>query len=85
MVGLNGRIPGQIASGIRVGATEVGVVAAGYTIVARVLPAQIPTVNRRCAIIGDYYFGIKSVIPLVIDHILTGSVSCGGERKCSQR
>ena len=78
MVWLDGAIPTEISSGVRIVAREGGVVTTGNAIIAVVLPINIPSVDSASIGIGYFYDGRKSVVPLVGNYILATSVSLGG-------
>lgn len=80
MFGLDGFVPAQIAGGVRVGATENGIVVAGHAVIARVLPANRPTIDWAGAVVGYSYFSCKSIAPLVFNNVLATSIGVGGER-----
>lgn len=82
MVGLDSTVPTRVLGGVRIGAGNHGVISTGNTVIAAVLPAEIPAADGSGGVVGDFDGGGKSVAPLAGDLVLASGL--GLDRHCCE-
>ncbi len=79
MIWLSCAIPAQVSCSVRIAASECGVKTVGNAVVAAVPPVNVPAIDRASPIVGYFYSGGKSIIPLTFYCVLASSIRSSGK------